>query len=337
MTRNRALIPGPEQVKYYRQRASAGLIVTEGTFIEPLPGAEWPYVPGIYNKEQISGWRNVVQEVHKAGGKIFVQLWHVGRLTHPLVNPNNELPVGPSEIAAEGGKIPTPEGVKGYVKPRALTLDEIKQKIQLYKRAAENAKEAGFDGVELHGAFGYLPNQFLLDGSNQRTDQYGGSVENRSRFVLEVVEELTSVWGGSKVGVKLSPSNVYNGMKDSDPRKLYNHLLSELNRFNLAYLNLMEPSEMDKKQGIPIPVSEFRKVWKGLIFANNGYTPETGAKAVSDGTADAILFGRSFISNPDLPERIKEGSKLSNPDYSKLYQGGEKGYTDYPTRNGTVE
>jgi N-ethylmaleimide reductase len=332
MTRNRGIVPSDLHVRYYEQRASAGLIVTEGIFIEKL-GAEWHHAPGIYTKEQIEGWKKVTDAVHAKGGLIFAQLWHVGRVAHHLLNPGNVLPVAPSAIQAAGGKIETPEGTKTYEVPRELVTDEVEQMVQRYKLAAYNAKEAGFDGVELHGAFGYLPNQFLLDGSNKRTDKYGGSFENRSRFILEILDELVKVWTADRVAIKLSPSNTYNGMSDSDPKGIYTYLLEKLNDYKLAYVNLMEGSPADESHGGKlIPCKEFRSVYKGTLFFNSGYTAETGAQALKNADCDGIAFGRSFISNPDFVERVQLSKEITPlTDWSTLYFGGEKGYIDYPT------
>eukprot|EP00475_Leptophrys_vorax_P040327 TRINITY_DN74623_c0_g1_i1.p1 TRINITY_DN74623_c0_g1~~TRINITY_DN74623_c0_g1_i1.p1 ORF type:complete len:374 (-),score=106.62 TRINITY_DN74623_c0_g1_i1:18-1055(-) len=333
MTRNRGKVPTQMNIEYYTQRAGAGLIVTEGVFIEKI-GSEWPDAPGIYTNEQIGAWKKVTESVHKEGGKIFCQLWHVGRVAHHVHNPGNSLPVGPSAIAARGGKIPVGDGTfVQYETPRALETDEVESKVLLYKLAAINAKEAGFDGVELHAAFGYLPNQFLLDGSNQRTDKYGGSLENRARFILEIMEELVKVWGADYVGIKLSPSNTYNDMSDSDPKATYTYLLERLNDLNLAYVCLMEGGPSDVKHGgVVIPCKEFRPVYKGNLFFNNEYIVKSATEAVRQGECDAVEFGRFFIANPDLVERVRLDKEVAHvTDYSTLYYGGPKGFIDYPT------
>ncbi|KAL6068297.1 Alkene reductase [Balamuthia mandrillaris] len=331
MTRNRGVVPGPLQQTYYQQRASAGLIISEGTFICPQ-GTEWPQVPGIYSEEQVKGWKKVLDAVHKKDGLMVCQLWHVGRLTHPSEQ-GGKSPIGPSAIAATGGRIWRENGPvdSPYVTPKEMTEQDIHENIQTWKKAAKNAKEAGFDGVEVHGAYGYLPAQFLHDGSNQRKDAYGGSIQNRCRFLLEVIEAVSSVWGSDRVGLKLSPSNTYNDMKDSDRLALNVHLLKELSKADLAYVAVMEPSPMDIKFGaVPVPVKELRPHYKGTLVANVGYTQETASKALENGEADAVSFGQPFIANPDLPYRFQKGLPLNAVDYSTLYIGGEKGYTDYP-------
>eukprot|EP01100_Stratorugosa_tubuloviscum_P002010 TRINITY_DN145_c0_g7_i1.p1 TRINITY_DN145_c0_g7~~TRINITY_DN145_c0_g7_i1.p1 ORF type:complete len:360 (-),score=213.82 TRINITY_DN145_c0_g7_i1:108-1187(-) len=332
MTRNRGLVPSDLQALYYGQRASAGLIISEGTFIEQQ-GSEWPDVPGIYTTEQVNGWKKVTNAVHQRGGLIFCQIWHVGRLTHPeMALSEGKQPFGPSAIQAAGGKIPTPTGIKGYVLPRELTVDEIQALIGKYADAASRAIEAGFDGVELHGAYGYLIDQFLQSASNQRTDQYGGSIQNRARFLFELVERVIAAVGSDRLGLKLSPSNTYNGMKDDDNLALFSYIVTELNKYNLAYLYIMEGTEMDAKHGgNVIPGKIFRPLWKGTLLLNCGYTPQTGAAAVTEGNADGIIFGRAFLANPDLVERVTRGAELNQPRYEFLYQGGEQGYTDYPT------
>eukprot|EP01097_Dermamoeba_algensis_P008149 TRINITY_DN5292_c0_g1_i1.p1 TRINITY_DN5292_c0_g1~~TRINITY_DN5292_c0_g1_i1.p1 ORF type:complete len:283 (+),score=84.13 TRINITY_DN5292_c0_g1_i1:45-851(+) len=260
------------------------------------------------------------------------QLWHIGRLTHPLNNDGKE-PIGPSPIAAEGGRIQTSEGLKTYVKPRALTPQEILEHIDMYEQAAVNAKKAGFDGVEVHGAFGYLPNQFLHEVSNQRTDEWGGSIENRSRFILEVIKRCIKVYGAPFVGVKLSPSNTYNSMKEDNNVELYNYLVKRINNElpDLGYLHLMEPSELDTKHGAnPILSKTLRPLWKGSLIANNGYDYNKAVEAIENNDADAVSFGRLFLANPDLPERLARGGPFNEIKYQFAYSGGSQGYTDYP-------
>jgi len=277
----------------------------------------------------------VTERVHKAGGKMFCQLWHVGRLQHPKYQ-NGRHPVGASPIAAQGGRIITETGIveNPYTAPHELTTKEIELVIDEYRKGAKNALKAGFDGVELHSAFGYLPNQFLHDGSNARKDKYGGSVENRVRFVLEALDALSEVWGSDRVGMKLSPSNTYNSMTDSNRWHLYTHLLKEADKKNLAYVAVMEAMPTDFEFGglkDPIPVKSLRPVFRGNLIANVGYNYEKATNAVQAGDADAVAFGQMFVANPDLPARLKKGAALATPDYTRLYVGGEKGYTNYPS------
>lgn len=332
MTRNRAgngNAPVAMNAEYYAQRASAGLIVSESSQIS-LQAVGYPATPGIHSLEQIEGWRSVTDAVHEQGGRIFLQLWHCGRISHPSMQPNQQLPVAPSAIAPTG-QASTYLGSQPFAVPRALETDEILEVVDQFCQAAKNAMVAGFDGIELHGAYGYLIDQFLQDGTNQRTDRYGGTIANRVRFLLEVTEAVCQVWGANRVGIKLSPSNTFNDMHDSDPKATFSYAIEALNSFGLAYLHLMEPTPADSRHGgKPISVAELRPFFQGTVIANGGYTKETGNAAIADGTADLISFGVPFLANPDLPERFRRNAPLNEPDRSTFYGGDKKGYTDYP-------
>lgn len=343
LTRNRAgegNVPGPLNATYYAQRASAGLIISEATQVVP-EGQGYPSTPGIYSPEQIAGWRLVTDAVHQQGGRIFLQLWHVGRISHPSFQPNGALPVAPSAIAPEG-MASTFTGMQPFVTPRALELDEIPGIIEGYRRGAQNALEAGFDGVEIHSANGYLLDQFLQDGTNHRTDAYGGSIENRTRLLLEVTEAVIGVWGADRVGIRLSPAGTFNDMSDSDPVALFTHVASALDRFGLAYLHLVEPradaegmnrwAELGKAH-----ISEshllsayFRSYFKGTLISAGGYDREVANAAIARGDTDLVAFGRLYIANPDLAERFAANAPLNPYDRSTFYGGNEVGYTDYP-------
>jgi N-ethylmaleimide reductase len=326
LTRSRAGegdTPTPTVVEYYRQRAGAGLIITEGSQVS-AQGKGYMRTPGIFTTEQIEGWKQVTDAIHAEGGRIFLQLWHVGRLSHSLVQLNNELPVAPSAIKADG-EIYTPEGLKPYELPRALTLDEIPDVIADFRQGAENAKRAGFDGVEIHGANGYLIDQFLRDGTNTRTDSYGGSVENRARFLKEVVESVIEVFGASRVGIRLSPIFNYFSMSDSDPQATFNYAAKMLSRYGLAYVHVVE---------LGAGAFDFRDLkcrFGGSYIANGGYDAERAERALSSGDADLVSFGTAFLANPDLVERFQRGVALNEADPTTFYQGEERGYTDYPT------
>ena len=315
---------------YYTQRASAGLLITEAINIsEQALGS--PFTPGLYSAAQIEAWKKVTASVHEKGGKIFAQLWHTGRVGHSLVK-NGQLPVAPSAIAIMGQQHYTPQGLKDYETPRALETAEVKDIVQHYKQAALNAMEAGFDGVELHGAFGYLPNQFLVESANQRTDEYGGSVENRSRFVVEVMQALLDAVGAGKAGIKLSPSIPYNSIIDSNPTALFTHLIAELDKMPLAYIQFMNAVfPTDNLPHYPRDVQgTFGTLTRHLVMANGGYTRETGEQELERGIAKMISYGKLFLSNPDLPKRFELHSALNDADAATMYSGGEKGYTDYP-------
>lgn len=329
-------IPNLLNATYYAQRASAGLIISEATQISQQ-GKGYPATPGIYSKEQIDGWKLVTNAVHEKGGKIFLQLWHVGRISHPSLQPNNNLPVAPSAIPAQNSGTftadwkPTP-----ILTPKALEINEISQIISDYKKAAENAKIAGFDGVEVHGANGYLIDQFLQDGSNKRNDNYGGSIENRCRFLFEVLDEVLKIWGHNRVGVRLSPYGTFNDVCDSNPVALFTYILENLSLRKVAFVDLIEPrsssagGDDNLNDNSPITSELFRKYFSGILISAGGYNPKTAIETIKNNHADAIAFGRFFISNPDLVRRIKENKELNKYDRSTFYGGNEKGYTDYP-------
>jgi N-ethylmaleimide reductase len=332
MTRNRAGLgntPVAMNAEYYAQRSSAGMIISESSQIS-LQAVGYPATPGIHSSEQVEGWQLVTDAVHEQEGRIFLQLWHCGRISHPSMQPNQELPVAPSAIAPTGQAF-TNTGFQPFVTPRALETDEVPTVVDQFHQAARNAVIAGFDGIELHGAYGYLIDQFLQDGTNHRTDRYGGTIANRVRFLLEVIEAVCQVWSANRVGVKLSPSNTFNDMHDSDPKATFSYAIDALNAFDLAYLHLMEPTPADIRHGgKPIPVNELRPLFRGTVMANGGYTKETGNAAIADGTADLISFGVPFLANPDLPERFRQNASLNEPDRNTFYGGDKKGYTDYP-------
>ncbi|WP_282342880.1 alkene reductase [Pseudomonas sp. PS02288] len=310
---------------YYAQRASAGLIFTEGTQIS-AQAVGWTNTPGIYTPEQIAGWKKVTQAVHEAGGLIFAQLWHTGRASHPDFH-GGELPVAPSAVPFNSQAF-TPEGVKPSVTPREMTLDEIKATIADYEKAAQAAKDAGFDGVEVHGANGYLPAQFLEDGSNKRTDEYGGTVEKRARFLLEATDAAIKVFGPARVSVRLSPRIPYNDMGDSNLEQTYMYAVDALEKKNVGILHFMESATLP--EGAKPLAPGARKRFSGIFVLNVGYDRESAEQVLESGLADAVTFGTLFISNPDLPERFRQGAPLATPDASKFYSGAEEGYTDYP-------
>lgn len=331
MTRCRAAkgnVPTAVNATYYAQRASAGLIVTEATQISPQ-GVGYPGTPGIHSPEQIEGWKLVTGAVHAAGGRIFLQLWHVGRISHPALQPDGALPVAPSEVRPEG-QAWTPEGMKPFATPRALELKEIAEIIEQYRTAAVNARTAGFDGVEIHAANGYLIDQFLRDKTNRRTDAYGGSIPNRARFLIEVSEALVSEWGAERVGVRLSPLNPFNDIADSRPAETFGYVINQLNRLRLAFLDLVEDKRAD---GPALDTPYFRSCWQQALIANRGYDQRRANELLASGGADAVAFGVLFLANPDLPERFRQRSLLNEPDRSTFYGGGEAGYTDYPFLN----
>lgn len=315
--------------KYYRQRASAGLIITEGTQISQQ-GVGYPWTPGIHTDEQVEGWKKVTKAVHKAGGRIFAQIWHVGRVSHPIYH-DGELPVAPSAVKPDGETF-TAEGMKDFVTPRALEIDEIPDVIEDYAQAARNAIAAGFDGVEIHGANGYLIDQFLKDGTNKRNDRYGDSIENRSRFALEVVEAVSEAIGSSRTGIRFSPAGRNQGIIDSNPKELFSYLLKQLNDFDLAFVHLMEPmDDVSDLPNYPAKVTKlFRPVYEGTIITNAGYDQYSGNKAIEEGAADLVAYGQLFLANPDLPGRFAANATLNEPDSDTFYGGDKKGYTDYP-------
>lgn len=322
-------VPNALMAEYYAQRASAGLIVAEATMAMEGNSAFW-MEPGIYSEAQIAGWRLVTDAVHAAGGRIFLQVWHGGRACHPLLNGGVQ-PVAPSAIAITGDEVHTPEGNQPYVVPRALRDDELPAIVAGFRKAAENAKLAGFDGVEVHGANGYLLDEFLRDGANQRVGLYGGSVENRARLLFEVIAATIDVWGSDRVGVRLSPLNSYNSMIDSDPVGLSAWLAKSLNAFDLAYLHLMRGDFFQVQSGdVVTPVREH---YKGVLVVNMGYSGEEASRAVAEGLADAVAFGTGFLANPDLPARIRTAAPLNPIRPDKFYTPGPEGYTDYPSSN----
>lgn len=333
MTRSRANnegVVGNATVLYYAQRSSAGLIISEGINIsEEAKGS--PATPGIYTQEQIEAWKKVTDAVHENGSVIYAQLWHTGRVGHSVVR-NGVLPVAPSAIAIKGQQHFTQEGMKDYETPRELTTEEVKQTIADYKKAALNAMEAGFDGVELHAAFGYLPNQFLADSANKRTDEYGGSIENRNRFVVEVMQELVNAVGSNKAGIKLSPTIPFNSIIHDDPTAQFSKLLKALDKMPLAYVHLMNSLfPLDKLPHYPQDVLRtFGKLTQHTIIANGGYNAQTGEEELEKGLAKIISYGTLFLANPDLPSRFKLNTVLNEADRATMYGGGENGYTDYP-------
>jgi N-ethylmaleimide reductase len=339
LTRMRSKQPGniPHELnaKYYAQRASAGLIISEATQV-CQQGQGYPGTPGIHSLEQVEGWKLVTKAVHENDGKIFLQLWHVGRISHRSHQIDNQLPVAPSAIKPEGGIYSAQWKEVAFETPRALELEEIPGIIEQFKQGAINAKEAGFDGVEVHGANGYLLDQFLQDGSNIRDDIYGGSIENRARLLLEVVDAAISVWSSARVGVRLSPYGTFNDMKDSNPIALFTYVLQELEKRKIAYVHLIEPRSTgaggsDKIDENAVITSKlFRKNFSGILISAGGYNAESAKEAVANGDADAIAFGRLYISNPDLVARIKQGKELNKYNRATFYGGAEKGYTDYP-------
>jgi N-ethylmaleimide reductase len=336
MTRNRSgpgNAPGALNATYYAQRASAGLIISEATQISPQ-GVGYPGTPGIHSAEQVAGWKGVTDAVHAAGGRIFLQLWHVGRISHPSLQPDSELPVAPSAIAPAGQAM-TLEGMKPFVTPRALATAEVAGIVGDYRRAAHNARVAGFDGVELHGANGYLIDQFLRDGSNRRSDRYGGTALNRARFLIEVVEAIVGEWGAERVGVRLSPTNPFNDMADGNPAATFAAAVGELNRFDLVYLHVVEPAASDPVAHGEVPnIRFFRRLWRGALMGNKGYDLARANAVIHDGWADLVSFAVLFLANPDLPVRFRHGGPFNPPDRRTFYGGAAAGYTDYPPIGG---
>ncbi len=332
LTRSRAGkgdAPVPLNAIYYGQRATAGLIISEASQISQQ-GKGYAFTPGIYTDEQVAGWKLVTDAVHAKGGHIFCQLWHVGRISHPDLQPDHALPVSASAIKPNGEAF-TATGLKPFVTPRALDIEEIPGIILQYVHAAGAAKRAGFDGVEIHSANGYLLDQFLRDGTNKRTDGYGGSIENRTRLDLEVVEAVTGVWDGNRVGIRISPVTPHmGGIADSNPQALFNYLVEQLNRFDLLYLHVIEGETRGARDYQEFDFAALRKIFKGLYMANNGYTKDMAVQALKEDRADLICFGRPFISNPDLIKRLRTDAPLNPLDETTLYGGDEHGYTDYP-------
>ena len=327
MTRARAVgdgLPHPAAATYYAQRASAGLIITEGCQISHAARG-YVRTPGIHSPDQIDAWRTVTDAVHAAAGRIFLQLWHVGRVSHPDFQ-DGHLPIAPSALAAEGSAF-TAEGMKPLPVPRAIEEHEIPALVEEFRSAAANAQIAGFDGVELHGANGYLLDQFLRDGANQRSDRYGGSVENRLRFPLAVAEAVADVWGADRVGYRISPWFDAHSMSDSAPERTFGCLARRLGQLRLAYLHVVEPAGAEAARRL---TPELKRLFAGPVIANGGYDRATAEACFAAGDADLVSFGAAFIANPDLPVRFGRNAPLNTPDLDTFYQGEERGYVDYP-------
>jgi 2,4-dienoyl-CoA reductase-like NADH-dependent reductase (Old Yellow Enzyme family) len=325
LTRARAgtsRVPNALMADYYRQRASAGLIISEATSVTPM-GVGYADTPGVWSAEQVEGWKLVTQAVHQAGGRILLQLWHVGRISDPMFL-NGQLPVAPSAIAAVG-HVSLVRPLKPFVTPRALALEELPGIVAAYRTAAEHAQQAGFDGVEIHGANGYLLDQFLQDKTNHRQDAYGGSVENRARLMLEVADAVASVWGSDRVGMHLAPRGDAHDMGDSNPLATFGYVVRELGKRGLAFICVRE-SLGEKRIG-----PQLRALFNGSYVANERFTLTTGNQVLAAGEADAVAFGVPFLANPDLPERFRRQAELNAPDQATFYASGAKGYTDYPS------
>src|ERR1700736_221068 len=344
LTRSRARQPGnvPSSLAacYYAQRASAALIVSEATQVS-MQGQGYAWTPGIHSREQAEAWRQVTKAVHREDGLIFNQLWHVGRISHPALQPDNMLPVAPSAIIPEGKAFIENERGEGelvpFVRPCALNIEEMPYIVAQYERAARNAQAADFDGVEIHAANGYLLDQFIETGTNRRTDTYGGPVENRTRLLFEIAEALTRIWGPDRVGMRLSPMGKMNDIRDDDPEATFGYIAERLSDYGLAYLHMVNPALEQMQNGKePDPqalsmIKLIRKNYKGTLIAAGGFQTDSAVRWIREGNADLIAFGRKFIANPDLPERLRIGAPLNVDDPSTYYGGGEKGYTDYPS------
>jgi N-ethylmaleimide reductase len=332
LTRNRAIegmVPNPLAVEYYGQRASAGLLITEASQVSQQ-GQGYQDTPGIYSKEQVAGWRKVTDRVHARGGRIFIQLWHVGRISHTSLQQNGGAPVAPSAIPAKG-KTFVGGTFADVSAPRALELPEIPGIIESFKRGAANALEAGFDGVEIHGANGYLLDQFAKDGTNHRTDAYGGSIENRAKLMLEVSRVVAAEAGAGRTGIRISPVTPANDISDSNPQPLFDYIVDHLNALKLTYIHVIEGATGGPRDIAPFDYASLRKRFKDAYIANNGYDFDLANKVLSADAADLIAFGKLFLANPDLVERLKKGAPLNAPDKKTFYGGGANGYTDYPT------
>ena len=332
LTRNRAvagMVPSPLAVEYYGQRASAGLLITEASQISQQ-GQGYQDTPGIYSKEQVAGWRKVTERVHGRGGRIFIQIWHVGRISHTTLQPNGGAPVAPSAIRAKG-KTFVGGTFTDISEPRALALEEIPGIVDDFRRATVNAIEAGFDGVEIHGANGYLLDQFAKDGANKRTDAYGGSIENRARLMLEVTKAVASEAGPERTGIRISPVTPSNDISDSNPQPLFEHIVDHLNALKLVYIHVIEGATGGPRDVASFDYGSLRKLFNGAYIANNGYDFALANKVLTANEADLIAFGKLFIANPDLVERLRRGAPLNAPDKATFYGGDAKGYTDYPT------
>ncbi|MFL7960857.1 MULTISPECIES: alkene reductase [unclassified Pseudomonas] len=346
LTRSRAGQPGDVptamNAEYYRQRASAALIITEATQIS-RQGQGYAWTPGIYNAEQVQAWRAVSAQVHESGGLIFMQLWHVGRVSHPSFQPDNARPVAPSALPVPGKTFIVDADGNGVWSdvpvPRALQAPEITDIIDDYRRAARNALDAGMDGVEIHAGNGYLLDQFINSNSNQREDAYGGSLENRARLLLEVVAAVVDEVGAERVGVRLTPMGRFMGMGDETPQATFGYIVRSLNQWTLAYLHLVEPAVVGTVKDEHFDprwdeiIGQLRAAWNGVLMIAGGYDPETAEQALIDGRADIIAFGRAFLANPDLPRRIRDGLPLNTPDPSTFFGGDQRGYVDYPTHS----
>ena len=330
MTRSRAGddgVPSELAITYYSQRASAGLIITECAYVSPM-GKGYVRTPGIGTDAQVAAWKKITEAVHAKGGRIFIQLWHTGRISHPALLPEGAVPVAPSAIKPAGQSW-TPSGLQDFVTPRALSVDEIAGIVADFRIATRRALEAGFDGVELHAASGYLPEQFLTSGTNQRQDQYGGFVANRARFVLEVLAAMVAEAGGDRVGVKIAPEMHFNDIVDANPQETYTYLVEQLRGLNLAYLHVaLFGAKFDYH-------ARLRPRFNGAYLIGGGLDQKSAEAAVADGRADATVFGSAFLANPDLPERFRRGAPLNTPDPSTFYSPGAQGYTDYPFLSGT--
>ncbi|MFZ5511330.1 MAG: alkene reductase [Pseudomonadota bacterium] len=344
LTRSRARQPGNVptalNASYYAQRASAALIISEATQVS-MQGQGYAWTPGIHSHEQVEGWRLVTGAVHGAGGLMFMQLWHVGRISHPSLQPDGMLPVAPSAIRPAGEAFIENEKGEGalvpFVTPRALQIEEMPYLVQQYVRGAKNAMEAGFDGVEVHAANGYLLDQFICSRTNRRDDAYGGSVENRARLLLEVLEAVCQVWGPDRVGVRLSPLGSFNDIGDDDPEATFGYIAGKLDGYGLAYLHLVNPDVASLEKGAELKPAARRMLdlvrakYRGTLMVAGGFGRDSAEAWLQQGKADLIAFGRKFIANPDLPERLRQGAPLNAPDAATFYGGGAKGYTDYPT------
>ena len=330
LTRNRAAMPGnvPQtmNVTYYAQRSSAGLIISEAAQVSP-EGVGYPATPGIHSEEQVQGWRAVNDAVHAKGGYMFAQLWYCGRISHPDLLPDNQQPVSASPIKPEGEAV-TYEGLKPFVEPRALRTDEILGIVDQYRQAAKRAIEAGFDGVEIHSANGYLLDQFLRDGTNRRDDRYGGSLENRTRLLMEVLSAVLEIWEPSRVGVRISPENSFNDIRDSDPQATFNFVAKALSGKGLGYLHVVEGDMMSGERSLDY--RQIRDNFDGYYMANCGYDKAHAQTAIARGDGDMVSFGQLFLANPDLVQRFKTDAELNTPDPDTFYGGDENGYTDYP-------
>jgi N-ethylmaleimide reductase len=343
LTRSRARSPGnvPTELNacYYAQRASAALIISEATQVS-MQGQGYAWTPGIHSREQVQGWRIVTDAVHKRGGRMFIQLWHVGRISHPALQPDNMLPVAPSALTPVGQAFIENELGEGelvpFVRPRALETEELPYVVRQYARGARNAQLANADGIEIHSANGYLLDQFLESGTNLRVDAYGGPVAHRARLLLDVVETCVAIWGPERVGVRISPLSTFNDIHDDNPEETFGYVADQLSGYKLAYLHVINPASTQLQKGEPIPdramkmLSMIRERFRGPLMLAGGFTRETAEEWLEAGRADLIAFGRLFLANPDLPERFRRPVSLNEPDPTTFYGGGEHGYTDYP-------